>query len=106
MELNLFKNLYNSNIFCIFVKEFKNNINMWYDVEYKQSFASILGVDSIDSFNKEHETNLDFGDFVPTVSTVVELPDYVEPNDINICYYLGLKEVPYGLKYGVSRYQE
>ena len=79
---------------------------MWYDVEYKQSFASMLGVDSIDSFNKEHGMNLDFGDFVPTVSTTVELPDYVEPNDINICYYLGLKEVPDGLKYGVSRYQE
>ena len=75
---------------------------MWYDVEYKQSFASILGVDSIDDFNKEYGTNLDFGSFVPTVSTVVELPDYVEANDVNICYYLGLKEVPDGLKYNVS----
>jgi len=79
---------------------------MWYDVEYKKSFAAILGVDSIESFNKEHGTNLDFGDFVPTVSTMVELPDNVEPNDINICYYLGLKEVPDGLKYEVSVYQE
>ena len=79
---------------------------MWYDVEYKKSFAAILGVDNIESFNEEHGTNLDFDDFVPTVSTVVELPDYVEANDINICYYLGLKEVPDGLKYEVSIYQE
>lgn len=79
---------------------------MWYDVEYKKSFAELLGVDSIESFNKEHGTNLDFGDFVATVSTVVELPDHVEANDITICYYLGLKEVPDGLKYEVSVYQE
>lgn len=79
---------------------------MWYDVEYKKSFASILGVDSIDDFNKEHGTNLQFDGFVPTVSTMVELPDHVEPNDITICYYLGLKEVPDGLKYEVSVYQE
>jgi hypothetical protein len=79
---------------------------MWYDVEYKQSFASMLGVDSIDDFNKEHGTNLQFDGFVPTVRTMVELPDHVEPNDITICYYLGLKEVPDGLKYEVSVYQE
>ena len=84
---------------------------MWYDVKYKQSFAAILGVDSIESFNiesfnKEYGTNLQFDGFVPTVSTMVELPDYVEPNDITICYYLGLKEVPDGLKYEVSVYQE
>lgn len=79
---------------------------MWYDVEYKKSFASILGVDSIDDFNKEHGTNLQFDGFVPTVNTMVELPDHVEPNDITICYYLGLKEVPDGLKYEVSVYQE
>lgn len=79
---------------------------MWYDVEYKQSFASILGVDSIDDFNKEYGTNLQFDGFVPTVSTMIELPDHVEPNDITICYYLGLKKVPDGLKYEVSPYQE
>lgn len=79
---------------------------MWYDVEYKKSFAAILGVDSIENFNKEHGTNLQFDGFVPTVSTMVELPDHVEPNDINICYYLGLKEVPDGLKYNVSIWQE
>lgn len=79
---------------------------MLYDVKYKKSFACILGIDSIDSFNKEHGTNLQFDEFVPTVSTVVELPDYIEANDINICYYLGLKEVPDGLKYNVSAYQE
>ena len=79
---------------------------MWYDVKYKKSFAAILGVDSIESFNKEHGTNLDFDGFVPTVSTMVELPDYVEANDITICYYLGLKEVPDGLEYEVSAYQE
>jgi len=79
---------------------------MWYDVEYKKSFAAILGVDSIESFNKEYRTNLQFDGFVPTVSTMVELPDDVEPNDITICYYLGLKEVPDGLKYNVSIWQE
>ena len=80
---------------------------MWYDVEYKQSFASILGVDSIDDFNKEHNTNLEFDDgFVPTVSTMVEIPDCIEPNDVIICYYLGLTEIPDGLKYEVSVYQE
>lgn len=79
---------------------------MWYDVKYKTSFTSILGVDSIDNFNKEHGTNLDFDGFVPTVCTVVELPDYVEANDATICYYLGLKKVPDGLKYEVSVYQE
>lgn len=79
---------------------------MWYDVEYKKSFAAILGVDSIESFNNEHGTNLQFDGFVPTVSTMVELPDYMEANDINICYYLGLKEVPDSLKYEVSEYQE
>lgn len=79
---------------------------MWYDVEYKTSFAAILGADSIESFNKEYGTNLQFDGFVPTVSTMVELPDYMEVNDINICYYLGLKEVPDGLKYEVSVYQE
>ena len=79
---------------------------MWYDVEYKTSFASILGVDNIDDFNKEYGTNSQFDGFVPTVSTVVELPDYVEANDVNICYYLGLKEIPYGLKYNVSIWQE
>ncbi len=79
---------------------------MWYDVEYKKSFAAILGVDSIESFNNEHGTNLQVDGFVPTVSTMVELPDQTEANDINICYYLGLKEVPDGLKYEVSIWQE
>lgn len=80
---------------------------MWYDVEYNTSFAKLLGVNSVDDFNKEHGTNLQFDDgFVPSVSTMVELPDYIEPNDITICYYLGLKEVPDGLKYKVSPYQE
>jgi hypothetical protein len=37
---------------------------------------------------------------------VVELPDDVEANDVNICYYLGLKEIPDGLKYNVSIWQE
>lgn len=79
---------------------------MWYDVEYKKSFASILGVDSIDDFNKKYGTNLQFDGFVPTVSTMVELPDYIEANDVNICHYLGLKEIPDGLKYEFSEYQE
>lgn len=79
---------------------------MWYDVEYKKSFAAILGVDSIESFNKEYGTDFQFDGFVPTVSTMVELPDHMEVNDVNICYYLGLKEVPDGLKYEVSVYQE
>jgi len=79
---------------------------MWYDVRYKKSFASILGVDSIDDFNKEYGTNLQFDGFVPTVSTMVELPDYIDANDVNICYYLGLKEIPDCLEYEVSVYQE
>lgn len=84
----------------------KKKTIMWYDVEYKKSFAAILGVDSIENFNKEHGTNLQFDGFVPTVSTMVELPDDVEANDVNICYYLGLKEIPDGLKYNVSIWQE
>jgi hypothetical protein len=80
---------------------------MWYDVEYNTSFAKLLGINSIEDFNKEHNTNLEFDDgFVPSVSTMVELPDHIEPNDITICYYLGLKEVPDGLKYEISPYQE
>lgn len=80
---------------------------MWYDVEYNTSFAKLLGANSVDDFNKEYGTNLQFDDgFVPSVSTMVELPDYVEANPVNICYYLGLKEVPDGLKFEVSEYQE
>lgn len=60
---------------------------MWYDVEYNTSFAKLLGINS-------------------TVSTMVEIPDCIEPNDVIICYYLGLTEIPDGLKYEVSPYQE
>jgi hypothetical protein len=80
---------------------------MWYDVEYNTSFAKLLGVNSIEDFNKEHNTNLEFDDgFVPTVSTMVELPEWEEVTPVNICYRLGLKEIPDGLKFEVSPYQE
>jgi hypothetical protein len=78
---------------------------MWYDVRYNTSFPKLLGVNSIEEFNKEHNVDLQFNDFVPSVYTMVELPDWEEATPINICYRLGLKEIPDGLRFEVSREQ-
>jgi hypothetical protein len=37
---------------------------------------------------------------------MVELPEWEEATPVNICYRLGLKEIPDGLKFEVSAYQE